>query len=230
MRIIGIETSGREGSLALREDGRLLEVRDLSAEGRRHAQTLVAELVDLCQRHGHPLRECEAVGVSVGPGSFTGLRVGVVCARTLAYSTGCRLAGVDTFAAIAEASPADVDRVLVVADAQRSQLFVGEYLRNEQQRWERAGEIRIVDATRWCADRTPEDCISGPVPARCVAQLEDRCHLLPESVRYPTAANVAALAERTLTAGGGDDLWTLAPFYFRKSAAEEKWEREHPGD
>lgn len=230
MRIIGIETSGREGTLALRENGRLLEVRDLAAEGRRHAQTLVAELVELLTRHGHSLADCTAVGVSVGPGSFTGLRVGVVCARTLAYATGCRLAGVDTFAAVAEGSPADVDRVLVVADAQRSQLFVGEYVRNDQQQWQRDGAIRIVDAEVWCAERASDDCVSGPVPPRRVSQLADRCRLLPESVRYPDAASVALLAERILADGGGDDLWTLAPFYFRKSAAEEKWERDHPDE
>ena len=67
--------------------------------------------------------------MSVGPGSFTGLRVGVVCAKTLAYATGARLAAVDTLEAIAANSPPDVETVHVITDAQRGDLFVGTYRR-----------------------------------------------------------------------------------------------------
>ncbi len=88
------------------------------------------------------------MAVSVGPGSFTGLRVGVVCAKTLAYANGCQLAAVDTLEAIAANSPADVVSVHVIADAQRGDLFVADYCRKSIVEWDRDRPPRIVAGRR----------------------------------------------------------------------------------
>ncbi|HUQ68608.1 MAG TPA: tRNA (adenosine(37)-N6)-threonylcarbamoyltransferase complex dimerization subunit type 1 TsaB, partial [Planctomycetaceae bacterium] len=86
MNILSLETSGLTGSIALDRDG-VVEQRELATAGRRHAQTLVAEMRDLLHAHGLRPADVNAVAVSIGPGSFTGLRVGVVCAKTFAYAT-----------------------------------------------------------------------------------------------------------------------------------------------
>src|SRR5438552_3091101 len=97
---LAIETSGIVGSIALCSDGERIEERTLQL-GRHHGQSLIPELRQLLEDHRRKPRDCDLIAVSIGPGSFTGLRVGVVCAKTLAYVTGSRVAAVDTFHAIA---------------------------------------------------------------------------------------------------------------------------------
>src|SRR4051812_47674672 len=108
MLTLAIETSGPNGSVALSRDGALIDVQTLEREGRRHAQTLVVTIKSMFERAGLRAADCNVVGVSIGPGSFTGLRVGVVCAKTFAYATGAQVVAIDTFEAIAAASPDEV--------------------------------------------------------------------------------------------------------------------------
>lgn len=230
MLTLGIETSVRAGSVALCRDGQCLTERPLDSHGspprrRRHAQALVAEIVERFRQCGRKPSDCDAVAVSLGPGSFTGLRVGVVCAKTLAYATGCSLAGIDTFLAIAENTPAEIQSVFVIGDAQRGDLAVGRYIRRPDGWFERDGAVRIVHAEDWCRDRRPTDLISGPGLDKVADRLTGRCRILGPEFRTPRAHIVARLGERAVQAGRADDPWTLEPFYLRKSAAEERREK-----
>jgi tRNA threonylcarbamoyladenosine biosynthesis protein TsaB len=185
--------------------------------------------------------DCDAVAVSIGPGSFTGLRVGVVFAKTFAYVTGCKLAAVDTFRAIAAACPDDVSNVVVVSDAQRRELFVGRYRKDKnvecgerstkvrvpnfefgQGCWKRLGDIEIQPLDVWCAERDPGDVVTGPGVDSDEQEIASVCRVLHPDFRHPTARQVARLGEQQLIAGLEADVWTLEPFYLRKSAAEEK--------
>ncbi|NQV27288.1 MAG: tRNA (adenosine(37)-N6)-threonylcarbamoyltransferase complex dimerization subunit type 1 TsaB [Rhodopirellula sp.] len=94
--ILAVDTSGMCGTLALRCGGELLEERELEQTRRRHAQTLISEVQELLQAHHLAAADVGIVAVSQGPGSFTGLRVGIVFAKTLAYVTGCPIVAVDT--------------------------------------------------------------------------------------------------------------------------------------
>lgn len=223
MWTLGIETSERAGAIALVRELECIEERPLPSGGRRHAQSLVAEVDVLLRAHGLTPRDCGAVAVSIGPGSFTGLRVGVVCAKTFAYATGCRVAAVETFAAIAEDTPSDVPRVWVIADAQRGELYIGHYAR-EAGAMVRQGEILLADGEAWCAARRPDDVVTGPAVGRFEDRLTGRCRVLPPDLRHPRAGVVARIGARQIQAGRSDDLWTLQPLYIRKSAAEEKWD------
>ena len=229
MLILGIETSERAGQIALMRDGALLEERELPGGGRRHAQSLVAEIGSLLERHGAGPRDVGAVAVSVGPGSFTGLRVGVVCAKTFAYAAGCRLAAVGTFDVIAANAPEDVAAVWVLGDAQRGELYVGRYERGAGGEFAAAGEIRIVDGASWCAGRGAGDSVTGPGVVRWERELAARCRVLPDELRHPRASVVARLGAARVAASGGDDVWGLEPLYVRKSAAEEKWDAAQSG-
>jgi len=229
MLTLGIETSGREASIALRQDGQSIAERALNASGQRHAQTLVAEIDQIFKKYGHAPADCDLIAVSIGPGSFTGLRIGVVCAKTFAYATGARLAAVDTFAAVAENSPAEVDDVWIVADAQRQELYTRRYYRDATTRFVADGSIEIVSSTDWAAARKPGDIINGPGVAKLAPEVSEVCRLLPEASRLPTAAKVAELGELQDGAGSTPDFWKVEPFYLRKSAAEEKRDAEERG-
>src|SRR5215210_4942333 len=103
-RAMVLETSGRRGVVALADGARLLASRALD-ESRRNARDLAPAVAELLAGAGWKARRLEAVYVSLGPGSYTGLRVGVMSAKALAYATGCALLAVDTFAALAVQAP-----------------------------------------------------------------------------------------------------------------------------
>ena len=226
---LGVETSGMIGAVALRRAGETVESVSLQQAGRRHAQTLVAEVDALLRRAGVTSQQLEVVSVSIGPGSFTGLRVGVVFAKTLAYAIGCRLAAVDTFRAIAAARPADVSEVFVVSDAQRGDLFVGRYsLGDSASGPMRLGEIAIESITNFChrvqeitASRT-DIAITGPAAATLQTALPPSVRVLAAELQLPRAEFIAALGEQQALVGELSDPWLLEPFYLRRSAAEEK--------
>lgn len=219
MLTLGIETSGRDGSVALVDGSRALGDASLSQTGRRHARTLVSESKSLLERCGCLPSKIEVVAVSIGPGSFTGLRVGVVCAKAFAYATASRIVAVDTLQAIAANSPPGAERVDIVMDAFRGELFLGRYHRSANDQWERQGEIQLVPAdaaSSWIDVDVP---LSGPG----LSVLNDpSIRSLPESCWVPQAAQVAKLGEQRALAGLVDDVWTLEPLYVRKSAAEER--------
>jgi tRNA threonylcarbamoyladenosine biosynthesis protein TsaB len=160
MLIVGIETSGLAGSVALTREGQCLEVRSLEQAGRRHAQGLALELRELLKRHDVAAKNVDAVAVSRGPGSFTGLRVGMVCAKTFAYATRCQFVAVDTFTAVARNCPSDISDLWVVEDAQRGELFAGSYQQTGGV-WIRPNPIEVVDAEAWLKLRSATEVLVG---------------------------------------------------------------------
>ena len=226
MLIVGIETSGMAGSVALIRDGQTIEMRSLEQAGRRHAQGLALELRDLLKRHSVTPKAVDAVAVSRGPGSFTGLRVGMVCAKTFAYATSCQFVAVDTFIAVAMNCSPDIPELWVVEDAQRSELFAGRYQHTDG-RWHRPGPVEVVDAEEWLKSRSDSETVVGRGLARCDLSLTAARCLTEDQYSQPLASSVALLGEQMLLnpksyAEIDFDCWRSVPFYIRRSAAEEQ--------
>jgi len=228
MLTLAIETSGPTGSVALVESGRVVAEKTLEL-GRQHAQALLPTIRSLLKDSAHPVRDLQLVAVSLGPGSYTGLRIGVVCAKTLAYVVGCPLAAVDTLQAIACNSPADVAAVEVISDAQRGDLFVGRYTRTSAGDWAPQNEIAVVRSETWAAELVAGATISGPGLEKIANLLDGRSRLLPPECHVPAAVWVARLGVAAHEAGQAVDLWGIEPRYLRRSSAEVQWEKLHPG-
>ncbi len=228
MFVIGLETSGLVGSVALLREGQLLEQRSLGEAGRRHAQSLVLELHELLKAHGAKPLDVQAIAVSKGPGSFTGLRVGLVCAKTFAYATGCQFVAVDTLEAIADNCPPDVRGVWVVENAQRGDFFVGRYERDDADNWRQSGPIQTVTAEEWLVARSADETITGPGLAHAELQAVRARLLTDEAFARPRAGTIGRLGQRKLLARNAAsspddfDFWKAVPFYIRPSAAEEQ--------
>lgn len=224
--ILGIETSGLEGLIALCRDGELLAEVFLDRARRRHAQTLVSEVQALLRQHEIKPAQIDIVATSIGPGSFTGLRVGVVFAKTFCFATGCRLVAVDTLLAAAAAAPDDVTEVSAVADAMREELFVGRYQRATNGHWQRVGPIIIQGNDAWlqsiAADASPHFAVTGPGLVKLSESVPTNVRVFDQSAWTPRASNLCVLAEQLAAQNEFADPISLEPFYLRKSAAEEK--------
>ena len=224
-RILALETSAREASVAAIEaDGngvRLLrEV--MLAGSQRTAQVLAPAVRDLLAAVGWTPADVQLVAVAVGPGSFTGLRIGVTMAKTFAYAVGAEVIGVNTLAVLAEQAGSSSAPLWTVMDAQRQELFAA--------KWEASAtdgvETRILPESDWLAMLAAGDRVTGPALRKIEPQLPAEVEAVDASLWQPLASAVGTLAWREYQAGRRDDLWKLVPAYYRLSAAEEKRGRQ----
>jgi tRNA threonylcarbamoyladenosine biosynthesis protein TsaB len=133
--ILGLDTATPATVVAVLPDaGEPVELRHDPAPGERpgHARELLPLAQQALNAVGATFADVARIGVGVGPGTFTGLRIGVATARALAQGTGAELAAVSTLDALAEAADAAERPVLAVLDARRGEAFAAAYLRGER--------------------------------------------------------------------------------------------------
>ena len=220
LRILALETSTLDASLAALEGDRLLGQTVLDRT-RRTAQCFAPAIQQQLQVVGWRPQDVQLVAVSQGPGSFTGLRVGVTAAKTLAYAVGAEVFAVNTLQVIARQTPAELQCVCAVLDAQRQQLFVAEF-RREGDRLVETAATRIEDNAQWLAGLSPGTAVTGPGLAALRDKLPTGIVVVDAGCWTPRAATVGLAAWLEYQAGNRHDVWTLNPVYYRTSAAEEK--------
>jgi len=221
MRILAIETTDKAGSLALLEDDRLLAAAELDPQD-RSARSLAPALRDLITQAGWRPADIQLVAVAAGPGSFTGLRVGITTAKTLAYVAAAEVVAVNTLEVIAWQSPSDVQELAVVMDAQRQEVFAGEFARSAAGQLNLSTDVGILPEDVWLARLKPGQHVSGPALQKLGGRLPAGVIALDSALWKPTATATGQLAYQRYLHGQRDSLWTLAPLYLRRSAAEEK--------
>jgi tRNA threonylcarbamoyladenosine biosynthesis protein TsaB len=227
VKILALETTDKSGCVAALDDDNVLAALELNPT-QRSAQALLPAIRELFDQVGWRPEVVQLIVVAVGPGSFTGLRVGVTVAKTLAYVAGSQVMGVNALEVIARQMPTvGAGLIEAVIDAQRGQLFVGRFSRsvNGETIW--LGEATILDERDWLAGIDPGTVVSGPGLAKLIDRLPPGVTAADRKHWNPTAKGVGQLGLQQYRAGRRDDLWKLAPLYFRPSAAEEKWNRHH---
>lgn len=229
MYVLAIDTSLPSGSVAaLRRsaEGVDLVERPLGAAG-EHARRLMPELVAAAASQGWQISDVNLVAVVRGPGSFTGLRVGVTTAKALCWATAARLVGVSSFEIVARQTAAAYDRkepVAIAFDAGRGDVYAAVAIPDDTAAtgWSvTAGDL--VPAIRWLDSLPAGRRVSGPALALHAAAAEARgLALAAGSAWWPSAGEAAAIAMLRAEAGLGDDPGALLPEYSRPSYAEEK--------
>ncbi len=221
MRILALETTERIGSVAASNDLNLLADMQLSSD-QRTAQSLAPGVRSLLRKVAWQPKDIELVAVSVGPGSFTGLRIGVTMAKTFAYAVGAQVLGVDTLEAIAAGAPDDVSTLSVAIDAQRGEVVAGSFRRGDDGFFQAAGPAQLVAADAWLDGLPAGSVVTGPVLGKLADRVPSHLSVLDPGYWPPQAAAVARLAARHHAAGRRNDLFSLVPRYSRRSAAAEK--------
>jgi tRNA threonylcarbamoyladenosine biosynthesis protein TsaB len=225
MRILALETSAMAGSVAVLENDAPLAEIELDPS-RRTAQTLAPAVHQILQQVQWQPENVELVAVTSGPGSFTGLRMGVATAKTFAYATRAAIVGVNTLAVIArgipvEKTPASGALLWVVMNAEREQLFAASF-QFVDSNWRESQATHIVDQKLWLSRVSPGSLVAGPGLKGLVAQLPAGVIVVPESCWNPRAADVGREGLQAFRAGRQSDCWSLLPNYFRESAAVER--------
>jgi len=234
MTLLVLDTSTRRAALALVTAGGLVRAARPDPEA-RHGRALLPAVRDLLAAAGLRAADLDGLAVGVGPGSYTGLRVGVTAAKTLAYALGKPLAALDSLEAVARNAPDDALTVAAIADAQRGDLYAADFARRAPGGpLVRTGPTRVVAAGPWAAGLAEGAYVLGPamtLPKLAAAVLDHARSPGPDRPddHDPDPERLAALALEVWRSGRRDDPLTLEPVYLRRSAAEDQWERRVQG-
>ncbi len=229
MKILALETTEKFGSVALLEGKRLLREIFLPKTD-RSAKTLAPAMEQLLRDENCSPGEIEAVAVVVGPGSFTGLRVGVATAKVFAYAVGAKVVAVNTLQTVAAGFRSDdaaVRFLSVGVDAQRGDVVVQEFeLPSElsPEEPQPISERRLISVADWWLEKEkrPGIVFVGPALERFQTKIPEGTLVAEESFWMPKASVVGRLAADRLAVGQSDHLESLLPIYSRLSAAEER--------
>jgi tRNA threonylcarbamoyladenosine biosynthesis protein TsaB len=214
-----LETSGRVARVGLARDREVVRAAELD-QARRHARDMVPTIEGMLKGESLTPAKLTGVIVSRGPGSYTGLRVGLATAKALAFATGCELRAVDTFAAIAEQVPRESRFATVIADALQGQVYAQHFDRRNDD-WDSLGSLCICTVGEFAAGLLAGEWVSGPG----VGVYEDRIPganpRVPEPDREARIQSVLAVGLRQVPLTK-EELFALEPLYLRGSSAEEK--------
>ena len=231
MIFLAIDTSTPRAALAL-DPGRagpgprVAPLEADSSPARRHGRGLIPAIAALLAAEGLKVADLDAVAVGLGPGSYTGLRIGLTAAKTLAYAANKPLIALDSLEAIARNAPDDVAKVAVAVDAQRGDAYVAEFARNSPGApLHRLGPTRIEPVETWANALEAGVLVLGPALDRLLATWPETVRLGTLDQGHPDAAGLIPLAREALEAGRTLDPFFVEPIYLRRSAAEDQWER-----
>ena len=231
MRILAFETSAKAASTALLEDGRLLgEI--YQNTGLTHSQTLMVMAQDLLKQCGKTVEDISAVAVAEGPGSFTGVRIGVAAAKGFAWGGEIPCCGVSTLEAMAEMAGVFQGYLCPCMDARRSQVYNALFYvnRGEIQRLTPDRAIALCDLKKELENLQEPIFLVGDGSNLCYNTLLESVPglvLPPEHRMHQRATGVALAAAKKLAAGETCHGAALVPNYLRLSQAErERLERE----
>ncbi|WP_425060264.1 tRNA threonylcarbamoyladenosine biosynthesis protein TsaB [Sporomusa carbonis] len=223
MPILAIDTATLVSSVAIATADTL--VAELTIQTRKtHSEHLMPHIASLLTMAETPQNSLKAIAVSIGPGSFTGLRIGLATAKALAYALTVPLIGVPTLAALAFACPAPGVLLAPMLDAQKGNIYLGLY------EW-RDGIMHETQPPRVVAFSEAQAGLAGmgrPVIMLGEAAVMHKSEInnpAPPHVIIPRAGSVAVMAQYMYAQGIRHDVATLEPLYIRRSEAEELWER-----
>jgi tRNA threonylcarbamoyladenosine biosynthesis protein TsaB len=224
--LLVIDTSSDQPVVAIMSRGGGAHVSSSLATG-RHGCDLVPRIGDLLREASLSVMDLDVIAVGRGPGSYTGLRIGLTAARTLAYTTGAVLLGFDSLEGWARTAPPEASCIHVVADAQRGDVYAADFLRDSV-----GDPPKLLTASRieplpsWSLRLDRQGCVVGPGLDSPRIRAAVPAELSVSDARPDRSRGLALLelARQLHAAGRRDDLWTLEPNYLRRSAAEETWD------
>ena len=212
--LLAVDTSTTQVGIALYDGAQVIGEFSWRSS-RRHTVELAPAISDLLTRCGLTMDDVKALGIALGPGSFTSLRVGLALVKGLALSKDIPLIGIPTLDILSQAQPASELPMAVAIQAGRSRFALGWY-KSSEKGWQAQGEARIVTVEEINAEVESPSILCGEFSAKNRQEISNENIQLVSpagSIRRP--AVLAELAWARWQAGNVDDAASLAPIYLQ---------------
>jgi tRNA threonylcarbamoyladenosine biosynthesis protein TsaB len=225
MIILAVDTTTPSGSVALLEDGVLLGEVNIDSPG-THSARLLRSIDFLLGAHGRDVKDVDAFAAAAGPGSFTGIRIGVGAVQSLAFASGKPVAPVSTLLALASKLAADGARLVCpLLDAKKDELYAALFEAGP------SGLVEMIPQGAYAPDaffvRLPARRVVSFAGSGLAVYREKLLSYVRDKARFPRrspfiAAEVGRIGCVMVREGRGVAAAALEPLYFRRSQAEEK--------
>jgi tRNA threonylcarbamoyladenosine biosynthesis protein TsaB len=226
---LALETSGRVGSVAVGCDGKLSDEKTFSAP-LRHSAELFDTTIELLKKFGKKANQIRHIYISIGPGSFTGIRISVTVAKMMALAAQSRIVAVGTTDAMAlNVNDNNIKKIATVIDAKREQFFIAAFERKNGI-WQKTLPDCLKTAEQFrkkCDDSDQPIWLLGEGLLYYAKKFETaNIKILDEEYWSPRASNVFRIGSQMAASGNFSDPVSLVPFYLRRPEAEENWEKK----
>lgn len=220
MKILAIETATKASGVAVISDEKFLA--EINCEDiKAHSETLMPQIEEVLKISG--AEKVDAVAVSIGPGSFTGLRIGLAAAKSLAYAWKIKIIGVPTLQAMAYNFPINSATVLPMLDAQKNRAYVQKF-----KNCVALSDIEvkpIEEIITQAGEVDGEIFLCGDVLHKIKIPLPKNVKIAPINLKMPRAVNVAICGKKFFEEEKFSNVMDLEPLYIRRSEAEVLWEK-----
>lgn len=189
--ILNIETATKNCSVALAKDGKTILCKEIAEEGYSHAERLHVFIDEIIKEAGITFQELSAIAVSQGPGSYTGLRIGVSAAKGLCFALDIPLIAVDTLQVLASQANVSNGLIIPMLDARRMEVYSAIFTPNFENK--RAVQAEIITENSF-EDLHEILYFVGDCAEKCKAVLNKENHIFLEEIKYPSAKEMSFLS------------------------------------
>ncbi len=219
--ILSLETATTNCSVALASDGKVVASRSINS-GYSHSEKINVFIQEVIAQAGVTLKDFQAVAVSSGPGSYTGLRIGISTAKGLCYALDIPLIAVNTLDAMAQGFNAGKDELIVpMIDARRMEVYSAVYDSEKK----RVSEIEaiVVDDQYYSNFRSEKKLVlAGDGADKCQALFQNESSIIIQTSFVPQAEFMAELAEQKFQNSDIENVALFEPFYLKEFVAGPK--------
>lgn len=210
--ILNIETATKNCSVALAKDGQTILCKEIAEEGYSHAEKLHVFIEKIIQEAGIRFQDLKAVSVSKGPGSYTGLRIGVSAAKGLCFALNIPLISVDTLQVLASQAKVAEGLIVPMLDARRMEVYSAIFNSKLEKQREVQAEIITENSFETILETVY---FVGDCSEKCQSVLVKSNFVFLEKIKYPSAKEMGALSFEKFQNNDFEDLAYFEPYYLK---------------
>jgi tRNA threonylcarbamoyladenosine biosynthesis protein TsaB len=212
MFILSIETSTKNCSVALSKNGTTVLCKEIADQGYSHAEKLHVFIEEVLEEIGVTFKELSAIAVSKGPGSYTGLRIGVSAAKGLCYALHIPLISIDTLTVLARQISVENGWIIPMIDARRMEVYSAVFDSNHQKKREVEAEIVMSESF---SDYEGTIHFIGDSNEKAKTVLTDSRFVFHESTVFPSANEMSLLSFEKYQNNDFEDVAYFEPYYLK---------------
>lgn len=210
--LLQLETSTKNCSVAISKNGQTILCKEVADLGYSHAEKLHVFIEEILQEVGITYQDIHAIAVSKGPGSYTGLRIGVSAAKGLAYALDIPLIAIDTLESLARKISITEGVIIPMVDARRMECYTA--ILDANYKVLQAVSAEIITAESYQEMESPIHLIGDGAP-KCQSVLVGDKFLFHEEIQYPSAAEMSSIAYQKFQDKDLEDVAYFEPFYLK---------------